>query len=487
VRGKALPVVAALLLVASFASTAAAASPPGFQTARPTQLVPCAPGDCGPIPVQPGVVIDPILSTGDVVPGTTYQMSGIPDGLGAYKDAGNTVHVLMNHELGRTFPASPAGVDARISKITINRQTRGVLAATYLFNGTEGFERFCSSTLEVINGTPYYLTGEEAIGVSPAVGHDGSSIVMNAETGQWWETPHFGHLQHENVVPVERLSKAVAVTTDDDFNVGRPAYLYAYIADSPEAALSGDPAGGSLYVWKALEWETETAFTLDKGETIAGEFVPITQAENANSTTIKTAATGKHAFRFARLEDAATAQQYPGRLYFADTGKVGEATLRGRIYQLDIDPADPTKASLSLVLDGDPVDVGGAGDDIFNPDNLDTSSTSIVIQEDREAAFRDAPSSGGWGRVLVYDISSRTLRAAARVNTPLALRRGTWESSGVINAQTLLGGGWWFVDVQAHSTFVAQPGPAARPGVQPPPNTGTGEDGQLLAIYIPGS
>ena len=56
----------------------------------------------------------------------------------------------------------------------------------------------------------------------------------------------------------------------------------------------------------------------------------------------------------------------------------------------------------------------------------------------------------------------------------------------MINAQTLLGNAWWLVDVQAHGTFAPQPGPAP-PGVQPTPNTSTGEDGQLLALYIPDS
>jgi hypothetical protein len=452
----------AMLAVAAcvLAAVGLAGSAPGFKTARPAQLV----------LMEPGVIVDPILSVGDIVPGTTYQMSGIPDGLGAYKDGQNRIQVLMNHELGRTFPALPPGVDARISKVTLNRATHGVLSATYLFNGSEGFERFCSSTLEVISGTPYYFTGEEAINA----GHDGSSIVMNAETGEWWETPHFGHIQHENVVPVERLKKFVVVTTDDDFRIGQPALLMAYIADSFDDAVSGDPSKGSLYVWKASN-TSDTAFTLEKGETIPGEFVPITQAENANSTTVKAAAVAKGAFRFARLEDIATAQQHPGRLYFADTGKVGEATLRGRLYRLDIDPADPTKASLTLLVDGD------AGDDMVNPDNLDTSAHSVVIQEDRESAFR-----GVHNRVLVYDIRSGTIRPVARVNTTPPLPPGQWESSGVINAQTLLGNGWWLVDVQAHSTFAPQPGPAP-PGVQPTPNTATGEDGQLLAIKIPNS
>ena len=44
----------------------------GFDTARPPQLV----------PTESGVEIDPILSAGDTIGG--YQMSGIPDGLGAF-------------------------------------------------------------------------------------------------------------------------------------------------------------------------------------------------------------------------------------------------------------------------------------------------------------------------------------------------------------------------------------------------------------------
>ena len=62
---------------------------------------------------------------------------------------------------------------------------------------------------------------------------------------------------------------------------------------------------------------------------------------------------------------------------------------------------------------------------------------------------------------------------------PPALRPGTWESSGVINASKILGKGWWLLDVQAHGTTAPQPGPTLVP------NSTTGEDGQLLAVYIP--
>jgi hypothetical protein len=451
-RRTVLAVVLGLLTVGIVGWGASAANNTGFKTAKPAYLV----------PMVPGAAVDPILSAGDIVGG--YQMTGIPDGLGAYKTGGDTLQIAMNHELGRSFPAVPPGVDARISKVTINRKTHGVLEASYLFNGQEHFERFCSATLEQINGTPYYLTGEEAV----PVGHDGSSIVMNADTGQWTETPQFGHFEHENVVPVLGFKKFVLVSTEDNFRVGVPSYLFAYIADSFEDAVSGDPAHGSLYVWRALN-PADTAFGMAKGSTIPGEFVPISQAENANDTTLKAAATAKHAFRFARLEDAAAAVQKSGRLYFSDTGKPGEATLAGRIYRLDLDPSDPTHASVTLALDS-------TVDDMRNPDNVGASPQSLMIQEDRENPFR----AENYSRILRYDFNDGSLTPVARVNTLVGLP-GQWESSGIIWAGNLLGGGWWLTSVQAHTLVAPQPGPTLAP------NTSVGEDGQLDALFVPGS
>src|SRR5215218_4063955 len=129
----------ACALIATFLVTGALASHGGVavKTAKQRFLVGTA----------PGVVVDPILSTGDIVPsGQTpqYQMSGIPERLGAWvkqhrghrnhprRHAKGNFHVLMNHELGITFPGQPPGVDARISDLTINRQTLDVWSAKYL-------------------------------------------------------------------------------------------------------------------------------------------------------------------------------------------------------------------------------------------------------------------------------------------------------------------------------------------------------------------
>jgi hypothetical protein len=436
-----------------------AAAAPGTKTSKPAYLV----------PLESGVVVDPIFSTGDII--GSYQMSGIPDGLGAYK-TGATIQVFMNHELDRTFPPPPFnnGSDARISHLTLNPVTRAVIQGSYPLNGNENFTRFCSATLAKFGGTYWYLTGEETI----TSGHFGSSLALNAETGTWFETPHFGKMQHENVVPLEGLSRAVLITTDDDFNTNVPSYLYAYIANSKkfEDALAND---GDLYVWRSDDPAATPAAML-VGQSIAGHFVPVSDAAAiASPAALKAEATSQNAARFIRLEDAAASRTEKGVFYFGDTGKTPSYDPRGRIYQMQVDKHDPTRATLTLLLSG------GQGDDIYNPDNLDTSEDVLVIQEDRNSEFRDAPFSGGYGRVLVYDLNNGRLRAVARVNTPPPLRPGTWESSGVINAEKLLGKDWWLVDVQAHDVLAPQPGPTLAP------NSAAGEDGQLLAIKIPHS
>jgi hypothetical protein len=445
---------------------------PGFKTEKPAYLVPAA----------PGVVVDPILSTSDIIGG--YQMSGIPDGLGAYKadrggeddDGGRGEFVtVMNHELGRTFPARPPLVDARISRLEIDAATRSVHGAEYLFTGQELFERFCSATLAEVFGRPFYFTGEEAVDA----GHDGSSIVLDPETGMWRETPHFGRLQHENIVPL-RLRKWIFLTTDDDFrldnamtpdvNERQDSYLYAYIADDFNKALRG--VQGSLHVWRAKNWAAETGnATATKGETIPGEFVPIPQSANTDDDTLKAAAAARNAFKFDRLEDLAVRPGQAGRTYFADTGKP-PTTERGRIYQFDINRRDPTQATLKMILNGDPPD----NDDIVNPDNMDASKKVLVIQEDREGTFRNVPN-----RVLVHRFGSPGVTTVAEVVVP-GVSNFNAESSGVIDASHVLGKNWWLLDVQAHNiTTAPQPGPDLTPG------SSVGEDGQLLAIKIPGS
>src|SRR4029453_17290652 len=99
-------------------------------------------------------------------------------------------------------------------------------------------------------------------------------------------------------------------------------------------------------------------------------------------------------------------------------------------------PADPTPPSVTLVLDS-------TVDDFANPDNLGASPQSLMIQEDREN-----PNRVQYSRILRYDFNDGSLTPVARVNTLVGLP-GQWESSGIIWAGNLLGGGWGVTKVPA--------------------------------------
>jgi hypothetical protein len=428
---------------------------PGFLTQQAPQLV----------ALEPGVRVEPLLTAGDVVGGATagYQMSGIPDGIGYYRSSGETIEVYVNHELAL---ADDDVSDSRVSHLTVDNAGR-VLSASYPVDGTEGFEEFCSSSLDVLGGVPWYLTGEEA----PQSARHGTSIALNTQTGRWVETPHFGHMWHEQVLPVRGLSTAFLGLAEDG-NAGR-SQLYAYTADRFNAAIRGH---GTLRGWVPDDPVADgnpSPGDISGGETMSGSFVRIAQTRNLDPKTLESASQRMGMFDFVRIEDMVADPNHPGVLYFADTGAANQETIQGRLYKLEIDPADPTRASISVVLDGD------RGDDIHGPDNLGVSDHALVIQEDRNW-HRSGPND-----VLVYDLASGSLRAVARPLQPDAITEefgpARWESSGVIDASTLFGDGWWLLDVQGDKSKVPQPGLSLQP------SSTKGPGGQLLKVYIPGT
>lgn len=394
---------------------------------------------------------------------------------------------MMNHELDGE---KPSGVGARISQLDLDRTARRVRAARYPLDGSEGFLRFCSATLATMDGRRLFLTGEESTddgdltsARDDGLGRGGSSIALDPETGRYRETRHFGLLPHENLVPVDGLDEAVVLTTEDGEPGENESQLYAYIAPSFRHAIAG--RRGSLHVWKAdRRRESDADPSTDdiaEGERVRGRFVPLSEEDNADADALEDAAQAKDAFDFERLEDAALSRTRNGSLHIADTGAAGSKSVRGRLYRFDFERSDPRRATLTLELDADAQALRPDPVKLVNPDNLDTSARSLVIQEDRNEEHHGPETEGGYGRVLVYDLATRRLRAVARVNTPSPLKPGAWESSGVTNASDLLGPGRWLLDVQAHERNAPQPGSDLRR------SSASGEAGQLIEITIPGS
>jgi hypothetical protein len=453
---------------------------PAFKTSAEAQLVPLA----------DGVRVEPILTAGDVVGGDVggYQMSAIPDGLGLYSSSKSTVEVFMNHELDGTGPDSPQGVGARVTHATLD-EDRNVLRAEYVFTGLEGFERFCSSNLAMVEGVPWYFTGEESVNrgaLTPnpndGPGRGGAAVALNALTGRWYEARHWGLFEWEQPLYVGSEDRFLILGFED--GPAGHSQLYAYNAATLADAIAGN---GQLSVWAADDpTDDNNPSTNDipnEGDVLAGHFEPISTSE-WNPVTfahprLELVSQMKGAFDFVRLEDGARSKTDENAVYFADTGAgaVGQETTKGRLYRLDLDPADPTKASLTLLVDGD-----DRVDEMINPDNLDTSEKSVVINENRGGSHRNPDVAGGFARILVYEIKSGEIRTVARTNSPNALTPGDWESSGIVNAFDSYGKHWWLVDVQTPGiNDIPQPGPSQEV------NSSVGQSGQLLAIRIPNS
>jgi hypothetical protein len=408
-----------------------------------------------------GVVVQPILTTGDIV--GDYQMSGVPDGIGWYESAPGAIEVFFNHELSAAW--DPSG--ARVSHVTLNALGE-VTAGEYVVDGTEGYEWFCSSTLEIIDGTPWYFTGEEG----KHSDRYGMSIAIDASTGAVYEMPWFGHFGHENVVPVQGLSKAYFGLSEDGFR--EYSQYFAYTANSFMGAIEGTEGSLRVFVPDGLVPDgNPSANDLDKGETMSGHLERVPRAENLLPLKLEKTVQAMGAFDFNRIEDQVADPNHTGTIYFSETGRANQEVTHGRVYKLEVDPTDPTNATLSVVLDA------GDGDDIFSPDNLGISDTALVIQEDRNWKM------SGFNRVLVYDLASGTLTPVARTDPDQSIvddrGPGAWESSGVVSVADVFGPGWWLLNVQAHYTKMHVPDLSLEP------NTARGEGGQLALVFIPGT
>ena len=152
-----------------------------------------------------------------------------------------------------------------------------------------------------------------------------------------------------------------------------------------------------------------------------------------------------------------------GRMIRGPSGTVGQAD-NGRIFRFEFNKNNPRKVdSFSVFADGDapssPEFVA-----MINPDNIETSMYSLMVQEDTEDA-----------RIWNRNLATGTWSVVARVNDP------NGESSGIVDASEWFGSGAWILDVQGHGQDVLS---------EFDPDTGVTsklESGQLLLMSIPGT
>jgi secreted PhoX family phosphatase len=422
---------------------------------------------------EANVTITPLVTSGELV--GDYPFAGTPDGMGAYKDANGDIILFVNHEWTPKQPGSDEGnlTGGRVSRLVLDGATGAVKSGAYVLDGSEGWWDLCSASLAgpaTGYDQPLFLSGEET--TDGPMG--GQVFAVDGATSTVTPLPWLGHFHHEQELPAPGFgNKKVIVLTDDDAS-GSEVYLY--VANSEADLLSGK---GQLSVFTA--GNAKGTADIAKGTTLTGQFVPIDQKDNTDAGTLQKAVDAAGAFTFVRAEDVAYNPATPNVLYFSDTGDNEDPNLdasgkpltaNGRIYQITLDPSDPTKVTaLEVLLDGD------RGDDIRNPDNVAVSADgkTLMIQEDLNSYNRQA-NSDATGRVLALDLDSGTVIPVARLDqsdgdglVDPGDVAGSWETSGIIDVSDLFGPGTWLTGVQAHTRQTPQFG-------------GVDEGGQLLLI-----
>jgi hypothetical protein len=452
--------------------------------------------------------------------------------------------------------------NSQVSLLGLNQHSKGVLFGQYAIGAGSNYQRFCSNYLATANegfDRPILFTNEEAQDwvrrsgtawdqLIPAgtAGAEQTGVVVahDVQTGQSKTIYGMGRHNHENDVALPGYDDVLVLSGDDTFSTSpASSQLYLYKADDRQALWNDE---GTLYAFAADDDASENDyFDIQPGDApVTGHFIPVPKTiatgKKADGTELLSTdfpgmaappasipngpqwvldqwgnaannSMGKNVFDFIRIEDTAYDKR-AGKsnvVYLADSGRgtAGAAnpasvSTNGRIWKLELDPANPLEAELSVLIQGDDNPVK-TETEIHQPDNVETTAAgSLLIQEDPGSSQQFAPPFDQAGattaRIWRHDLNAGTTAPVASVNQsadegstdvdPSGLANwGSWESSGIVDASSIWGAGWFLVTIQAHSLWIeAEPGPDV---IAPsgPDWTFKREGGQLLAIRIPGA
>ena len=303
---------------------------------------------------------------------------------------------------------------------------------------------------------PLFLSGEETGAEGRAFAH--------APDGTSYELPALGRFSWENAVANPATGTTTVVIGTDD---STPGQIYVYVGEKQASGTPADRAGltgGSLFGIKAglggieppnAGVATGTPFTA----------VPLGNAAAMTGAQLEAASDAAGVTEWQRPEDASWDPQNPTDLYFVITASFAN---QSKLYRLRfVDPANPAAGgTVEQLLTG--TEDGGTGERLHMLDNIVVDARGhVMLQEDPGGQDYLA-------RIWQYDIAGDTLTEVAHHDaarfTGAARLTNDEESSGIVDAEKLLGKGWYLLDVQAH---FAQADPELVEG------------GQLLALYVP--
>ena len=438
-----------------------------------------------------------------------------------------------------------------LSRLVMNRGSGKILSGTYEIPSSANYQRFCSNFFAIGDEAgfefPILFTNEEATDTVNRLGtayplslgsmpqQAGVVVAYRPDIDQYRTILGMGRHNHENSVAIPGYGYPVVLSGDDTFSA--PAsQLYMYRAANATGVWDDT---GDLYAFKpsVANAAINDYGDLAPGVTISGEFLLVPPAiADGDQSGLESWSNANNVFQFIRVEDIAYDRNQPNVVYFADTGEPraltdaqwvalnpavntpngylhrgpsGAASTgffpNGRIFKMVLDPSDPNHVlSLEVLIDGD---AGGTSANwgvlglLHNPDNIETTANSLLIQEDPGSHnhYDVGTGTGTTARVWRYDLETQTLTVVAAVDQSSdtavpAAKWGAWESSGIVDASAIFGPGTFLVTVQAHSLVIASSTTGA-PDLSGPGNAPNGlsdwllkrEGGQLLLLRIPGA
>jgi hypothetical protein len=307
-RTRSMLAISVLALALTVPATAAN-SVNGFQTGQPTMLD----------PVMPGVTVTPILTVGDVLPGTTFRFEAIPDGISLRLGTGGQIEAFVNHETSKVpFPYNPTQWttdpgesqndfdNAQVSQLTFDPDG-SVLSGSFAIPSSEGFQRFCSNYLATSaegfskdilftnEESPDYVFRQTNSWPPPPIGDPnekeaGVVVALDVETGDYHTIYGMGRHNHENDVAIPGFDKLVVLSGDDTFTSGpltippggplpagtRPAQsqLYSYQAGNTNTLLADR---GNLYAFVSDDPNVTDYydFTPGSAQSVSGHFIKV--------------------------------------------------------------------------------------------------------------------------------------------------------------------------------------------------------------------
>lgn len=430
------------------------------------------------VPLAAGVQTVSILTVGDTVGG--YTLAGIPDGMGAFGLAGGEFQLLVNHEISSSLGAVRAhgAAGSFVSKWQINRTTLAVSSGADLIqtlnltSGSPALNRLCSGDLpkrtafflnsNVATAPQIFLSGEEAGAEGRAFAH----IASGAEAGTSHELPALGNFSWENAVARPHPSRLTVVAGLDD---STPGQVYFYVGSKQRVGSTIERAGlaqGTFYGVRVPGIALEDRLNGLSGVNVF-ELASLGDASGLTGAQIQSASTAAGVTEFLRPEDGAWDPADPRVFYFVTTDRFNTAPSpgRSRLWRLTfaLPNAPELGGSIEMLLDGT------EGQQMF--DNLcHDGKGHLLLQED--------PGNQAYlARIWQYDVASDSLLALTEADPVRFVSGGgafltqDEEVSGIFDASSLIGPGWFVFNTQAHYSI---PGALV-------------EGGQILALFNPDS